>query len=102
MVTRRWRDHAHGVPRRCQMPMKRALFALPPLAAAFLAPPTVALVVACAGGTPAAGSPSACTIPTTGAVQSSPDSPFREALANPARTEKERARDGYRNPAETL
>ena len=46
---------------------------------------------------PVAGSPSPAA-----AVTSPSDAAIRNALANPARTDKERARDAARHPAETL
>ncbi len=81
--------------------MYRALLALPPLAAAFFAPPLVAMLVACGGAAHGSAAASACAIPPA-AADATPASGFQAALANPARRDKERARDVYRHPAETL
>jgi len=78
----------------------------------FLAPPTLALSFACAtaacGGsaptpqTPPPAPATAVPAPLSGSPSPADDAAIRDALANPARTDKERARDGARHPAETL
>jgi predicted methyltransferase len=67
-----------------------------------MAPPLVAFVVACGGSTPAPGSPAACALTAPAPSPAPPASALQGTLANPARTDRERARDVYRHPAETL
>jgi predicted methyltransferase len=97
--------------------MNRALLLGPSLAFGFLAPPIVAFCVACADQTPApqsAASPAALT-PAAATVAASPAAAapvsdgtasgaalFAGALAGSVRTDRERARDAARHPAETL
>jgi predicted methyltransferase len=61
-----------------------------------------ALSLGCgAGATPAASSP-APTTATAAETGSTVDTKLKASLAGPQRTEKERARDAYRHPRETL
>ena len=71
----------------------------------------VALVAACmgcgstpSGASPSSATPSSATPTTTTAIATSnaTDGKLRAALAGETRTDKERARDGARHPAETL
>src|SRR5512140_101942 len=69
-------------------------FALPAISLAF---------VAALGACPSAATPPATT-PTAASAGASPEpaAALRAAVAGPARTDRERARDVYRHPAETL
>jgi predicted methyltransferase len=57
-----------------------------------------ALAVACGGG----AAPPAAPASTAAEVKGSSDAALRQSLAGPQRTEKEKKRDAYRHPKETL